>query len=126
MVKRYFAEYAAIQADLTYDFANGTTTIHHDWVEPWRVTLVDTGFDTMTAGRLKRVREYIGKETFCLTYDDGVSDIDIRAFIAHHHAQGCHATLTAVQPLGRFGTFTLTPGDDTIRHVREKPNDGPA
>lgn len=126
VIKRYFAEYQAMHADVTYDFAKGSTTIHNDRVEPWRVTLVDTGLRTMTGGRLKRVREYVGDETFCLTYGDGVSDVDLRAVVAHHHAAGSHATLTAVQPPGRFGTFTLTPGSDTIRRFREKPADGAA
>lgn len=126
VIKRYFAEYHAMQADVTYDFTNGLTTIHNDRTEPWRVTLVDTGLHTMTGGRLKRVRPYLGDEPFCLTYGDGVSDVNIRALVAHHQEQGRCATLTAVQPPGRFGTFTLTPGSDAIRTFREKPVDSPA
>ncbi len=92
--------------------------------EPWTVTLVDTGQETMTGGRLRRVREYLGDETFCLTYGDGVSDIDISASIAHHREQGVLATLTAVHQPGRFGVFNLSEGSSSVHDFTEKPHGG--
>jgi glucose-1-phosphate cytidylyltransferase len=93
-------------------------------VEPWRVTLVDTGESTMTGGRLKRVRSHIGDETFCLTYGDGVSDVNIRELIAFHRTEGGLATLTAVQPVGRFGAFSLEHEQSAISSFKEKPDGG--
>ena len=89
--------------------------------EPWRITLVDTGPDTMTGGRLKRVRQHVGDETFCLTYGDGVSDIDIKALIEFHKTQDALVTLTAVQPPGRFGAFSLNREESKINTFKEKP-----
>jgi glucose-1-phosphate cytidylyltransferase len=95
-------------------------------VDPWRVTLVETGDRTLTGGRLKRVKDYIGEGTFCLTCGDGVSGVDIRTLIAFHRAQGALATLTAVQPPGRFGAFRLSENDNKIRSFKEKTAGGGA
>lgn len=121
MIKDYFATYALRGSDVTFDFATGETTMHRRACEDWRVTLVDTGEATMTGGRLKRVREHIGEGTFLMTYGDGVADVDIAATLAFHKAHGRRATLTAVQPPGRFGAFTLQAGSDTISGFTEKP-----
>jgi len=121
VIKQYFAQYYLHMSDVTFDMRNNQVEIHHNNVEPWRVTLVDTGEKTMTGGRLKRVREYIGSETFCFTYGDGVSDVNITDLIAFHREQKVLATLTAVQPPGRFGTFKLAEGQTKISQFREKP-----
>ena len=119
VIKEYFANYFLHMSDVTIDFAQNRTEVHQNSAEPWRVTLVDTGDLTQTGGRLKRVRQYVGNEPFCLTYGDGVSDVDITALIAFHRAQGRMATLTAVQPPGRFGALDLSA--DAVRGFREKP-----
>ena len=106
VIKEYFSNYFLHSADVTFDMQHNKMEVHNAFSEPWRVTLVDTGEDTMTGGRLKRVKQYIGNETFCLTYGDGVSDLDIGKLIAFHKEQGTNATLTAVQQPGRFGAFT--------------------
>lgn len=121
VIKEFFAQYYLRMSDVTFDMRNNRVEIHHNNVEPWRVTLVDTGEKTMTGGRLKRVREYIGDETFCFTYGDGVSDVNITDLIAFHHEQKVLATLTAVQPPGWFGTFKLAEGQTKISQFREKP-----
>ena len=121
MIKDYFANYHLHSADLTYDLKNQQTTIHRCDAEPWRVTCVETGERTMTGGRMKRVKQYIGDETFCLTYGDGVSNIDIAASIAYHKAHGKLATLSAVQSPGRFGAFALPSDSDHVDSFAEKP-----
>ena len=105
VIKQYFADYYLYRSNVTFDLKNNSVDIHHSYVEPWRVTLVDTGENVMTGGRIKRVRDYIGDETFCLTYGDGLSDIDINKLVEFHSRQKTLATVTAVQPTGRFGTF---------------------
>jgi glucose-1-phosphate cytidylyltransferase len=119
VVKEWFANYALHSSDVTLDLGSGEMTVHHSTTEPWRVTLVDTGEATMTGGRLKRVLPYVGDETFCFTYGDGVSDLDVGALIAQHRAAGTVATVTAVQPSGRFGALRLE--GDRVRALREKP-----
>ncbi len=121
MIKDYFANYHLHSADLTYDLQNQRTIIHRCDAEPWLVTCVETGEKTMTGGRLKRVAQYIGNETFCLTYGDGVSNIDITASIAYHKAHGKLATLSAVQSPGRFGAFALHADSDAVESFAEKP-----
>lgn len=121
VIKQYFSDYRQLRSDLTFDFVQDTETVHRNHCEPWRVTLVDTGLKSMTGGRLKRVQEYVGDETFCLTYGDGVSDVNVTEVIDYHQKQGTLATLTAIQPGGRFGVFNLTNGDGLITHFREKP-----
>ncbi len=121
MIKEYFASYLMRHSDVTFDFRNGHTHIHRSGVEPWCVTLVDTGENTMTGGRIKRVRDYVGDETFCCTYGDGVSDVDIGKLIAFHRAQKTLATLTAVQPPGRFGVIQLSAAQTKVDTFNEKP-----
>ena len=121
IIKEYFANYCLRASDVTFDFERNSTQYHGNKAEPWKVTLIDTGDGTMTGGRLKRVREYIGDETFFFTYGDGLSDVDLDALLAYHRTQGNLATLTAVQPPGRFGTFVLGDGDTHIEQFREKP-----
>lgn len=124
VIKEYFSNYFLHSANVTFDLKENKMEVHHVSTEPWRITLVETGEDTMTGGRLKRVKEYIGNETFCLTYGDGVSDVDISKLIAFHKEQGTKVTLTAVQQPGRFGAFTLGTEDVKIMHFQEKPIGG--
>ena len=121
VIKEYFANYFLNQSDVTFDLRHNRTEIHQNGAEPWKVTLVDTGDGTMTGGRLLRVKDYVGSETFCFTYGDGVSDIDIRQLIAFHRQQKTLATLTAVQTPGRFGAFKLAEGQTKVSGFREKP-----
>jgi glucose-1-phosphate cytidylyltransferase len=121
IIKEFFANYTLFKCDVTFDFSSGGMEMLNNGSEPWRVTLVDTGLNTMTGGRLKRVRDYIGDETFCLTYGDGVSDIDISALIEFHKEQDALVTLTAVQPPGRFGAFSLDQNESKINTFKEKP-----
>ncbi|RMG60555.1 MAG: glucose-1-phosphate cytidylyltransferase [Bacteroidetes bacterium] len=121
VIKEYFSNYFLHMSDVTFDMANNSMEVHRKYAEPWRVTLVDTGLNTMTGGRLKRVAEYVKDEAFCLTYGDGVSDVNIAELIAFHKAQGTMATLTAVQQPGRFGAFSLKEEDTLITNFREKP-----
>ena len=120
-IKEYFANYYLNISDVTFDLRNNSTHIHQNGAEPWRVTLIDTGDGTMTGGRLKRVQNYVGHETFCFTYGDGVSNIDIAGLIEFHREQKTLATLAAVQPPGRFGAFKLDEGQTKVRSYREKP-----
>lgn len=121
VIKDYFARYFLHRSDVTFDLKNDELTVHRSDAEPWTVTLVDTGENTMTGGRLKRVQEHIGDETFCLTYGDGVSDVNVSEAIEFHREQKTSATLTAVQPAGRFGAFTLAEGKSQVTHFMEKP-----
>lgn len=121
VIKEYFATYFLRQSDVTFDLRNNQMCVHRRQAEPWKVTLVDTGASTMTGGRLKRVREYLGDDPFCFTYGDGVSDVDIQRLIAFHHGHGALATMTTVQPAGRFGMVTLEPGTEHVTGFKEKP-----
>jgi glucose-1-phosphate cytidylyltransferase len=120
VIKEYFANYFLHMSDVTFDMANNTMEVHQRHAEPWRVTLVDTGEDTMTGGRLKRVAEYVkDEESFCFTYGDGVADVDISASIAFHASHQKLATVTAVQPPGRYGALTID--GDNVQGFTEKP-----
>jgi glucose-1-phosphate cytidylyltransferase len=120
VIKEYFANYFLHMSDVTFDMVKNKTEVHQRNVEPWRVTLVDTGEDTMTGGRLKRIKEYIkDEEAFCLTYGDGVSDVNINKLIAFHKAQKVKATLTATLPPGRFGALDIN--GSKVNSFREKP-----
>ncbi len=121
VIKEYFANYFLRMSDVTFDMRSNQMNVHTGNAEPWRVTLVDTGESTMTGGRLRRVREHIGNETFCFTYGDGVSDVNITDVIHFHQEQGTLATLTAVQPPGRFGAIALGQGQTKIQSFHEKP-----
>lgn len=119
-IKEYFANYFLYMSDVTFDMSKNTMDVHQRSAEPWRVTLVDTGESTMTGGRLKRVAEHIqGEETFCLTYGDGVSDVNITELIAFHKAQNVQATLTATLPPGRFGALEFN--GNKVNKFMEKP-----
>ncbi|NJL21626.1 MAG: glucose-1-phosphate cytidylyltransferase [Leptolyngbyaceae cyanobacterium SM1_3_5] len=121
IIKEYFANYFLHMSDVTFDMRFNQMNVHCGYAEPWRVTLVDTGEATMTGGRLKRVREHLGSETFCFTYGDGVSNVNISELVAFHKAQGTKATLTAAQPPGRFGAIVLGQEQTRIETFREKP-----
>jgi glucose-1-phosphate cytidylyltransferase len=120
VIKEYFANYFLHMSDVTFDLRYNQMNVHNGMAEPWRVTLVDTGENTMTGGRLKRVREYIGNEPFCFTYGDGVADINIAKVIEFHKQQNTLATLTAVQPPGRFGAISLHEDQTIIESFSEK------
>lgn len=119
LVKEYFANYFLHMSDVTIDMVNNSMEVHERHAEPWKVTLVDTGEHTMTGGRLKRVRKFVGNETFCFTYGDGVSNVNIKKLIDFHRQQGTLATLTSVQPPGRFGALDME--GCRITTFQEKP-----
>ncbi|EOA06805.1 glucose-1-phosphate cytidylyltransferase [Herbaspirillum sp. BH-1] len=119
VIKEYFANYFLHTSDVTFDLAKNSVEVHHKHAEPWKVTLIDTGADTQTGGRLKRVGQYIGDDDFCFTYGDGVGDIDITASIAYHRQHGRMATVTGARPLGRFGTLSVD--GDRVMSFKEKP-----
>ncbi len=121
VIKEYFANYFLHMSDVTLDMRFNQMNVHCGYAEPWRVTLMDTGEETMTGGRLKRVREHIGNETFCFTYGDGVSNINIKELVEFHKEQKTLATLTATQPPGRFGAISLGQEQTKITSFQEKP-----
>jgi glucose-1-phosphate cytidylyltransferase len=121
IIKEYFANYFLHRSDVRFNMKDNTIEYLQNDVEPWTVTLVDTGEGTMTGGRIKKVREYIGDSKFCLTYGDGVCDVNIHALVDFHNQHKTLATVTAVQPEGRFGVFTLEDGQTSISQFREKP-----
>ncbi len=123
MIKEYFSNYFLRMSDVTLDLRNNNIEVHKNGVEPWKVTLIDTGEKTMTGGRLKRVGDHIADETFCFTYGDGVSDISIKELIDFHKSQNSLATLTAVQPPGRFGVINIKGDASRILSFKEKPKD---
>lgn len=122
VVKEFFADYFLHTSDVTFDLANNSMEVHNNYSEPWKVTLVDTGLHTMTGGRIKRVRDYIGDETFMLTYGDGVSDVDIPSLLQFHKNHGRIATITGVNIGQRFGVLEVE-ADGAIREFREKNDD---
>ena len=119
VIKEYFANYFLHTSDVTFDMADNSMEVHARKAEPWKVTLVDTGDSTQTGGRLKRVAPYLEGQSFCFTYGDGVADLDITALIAHHRREARWATLTAVQPPGRFGSLAFERG--RVLAFEEKP-----
>jgi len=120
VIKEYFANYFLHMSDVTFNMNNNLMEVHHKKVEPWQVTLIDTGETTMTGGRVKRVREYLRDEMFCLTYGDGVADVDITSLVAHHKSHGRLATVTAVQPPSRFGALQCSENAG-VSGFQEKP-----
>lgn len=122
IIKEYFANYYLHNSDVTFDFSNGGIAhVHNNVSEPWKVTIVDTGYSTMTGGRIKRIKEYIGNETFFMTYGDGVCDIDIQDLLKYHKARGRAATVTAILAGQRFGVFELNKDDESlVEEFREK------
>lgn len=120
VIKEYFADYYLHRSDVTFDFSqNNSMQIHNNVAEPWKVTIVDTGYETMTGGRLKKVAKYIGDETFMMTYGDGVSDVDLEKLLEFHKKHGKLATITAIQPGGRFGVLDIDKTDE-VKHFMEK------
>ena len=124
VIKEYFANYFLHMSDVTFDMQSNQMEVHQRNAEPWRVTLVDTGEQTMTGGRLKRVSRYLDDEDFCFTYGDGVGDVDLTALVAFHRAQGGQATLTATLPPGRFGAIDIGPENHIRRFVEKPAGDG--
>jgi len=119
LIKEYFANYFLHMSDVTFDMKNNKMEVHRKFAEPWTVTLVDTGLETMTGGRLKRIEQFVDKNSFCFTYGDGLSDVNITELIDFHKNKGTVATVTAVQPPGRFGTLKID--DNKISSFTEKP-----
>ncbi len=119
VIKEYFANYFIHTSDVTIDISRNQVEVHHRHAEPWKVTLIDTGQTTATGGRLRRVRDYLGDGEFCFTYGDGVADVNVTELVRFHRAQGTLATLTAVQPPGRFGALTLE--TSKVSRFLEKP-----
>ena len=122
MVKSFFADYYLYTSDVTFDMQNNNMKVHNNGAEPWKVTLVDTGLNTMTGGRIKRIAPYVGDETFLMTYGDGVSNVDVNALLAFHKAHGKAATLTTVSAAQKFGVIDIDE-KQTIRAFREKSDD---
>ena len=119
MIKEYFANYFLHTSDVTFDLSKNSMEVHQTETEPWKITLVDTGLDVQTGGRLKRVAKYIGNEDFCCTYGDGIANVDITELIATHKKEGLLATVTAVQPPGRFGALKIS--GSVVEKFMEKP-----
>lgn len=119
IIKEYFANYFLHMSDVTFDMRHNQMKVHQNFAEPWQVTLVDTGAETMTGGRLKRVRAYLSDEDFCFTYGDGLSDVNIAELVEFHRRQKTLATVTAVQPPGRFGALVVD--GNRVQSFREKP-----
>jgi len=120
VIKEYFANYFIHQSDVTINLGTNEIEVNNCKAEPWKITLVDTGLNTMTGGRIKRVKNYIGSEAFMLTYGDGVADVDITDLISFHKRHGRHATITSVQPLGRYGALDINDGNSVLSFM-EKP-----
>jgi glucose-1-phosphate cytidylyltransferase len=120
VIKEYFSNYFLHMSDVTFDMMNNSMEVHQQSAEPWRVTLVDTGQETMTGGRVKRIREYVSNEPFMLTYGDGVSDVNVAKLLKYHQSHGKQATVTSIQPSGRFGALDLAE-NNVVRGFQEKP-----
>ena len=121
VIKEFFSKYFLYRSDVVFDMRHNDMKVLENGVEPWTVTLVDTGLETLKGGRMLRVRDYIGDEAFCMTYGDGVSNVDLSCLIGFHKRQGALVTLTAVQPPGRFGAFKLGSQENLISSFKEKP-----
>lgn len=123
VIKEWFADYYLHKSDITFDFTDGNKMqVHNNAAEPWRVTLVDTGLNTMTGGRIKRIQQYVGNDAFMVTYGDGVSDVDINKLVQYHNESGKMVTLTAVKPDGRFGVLDLK-GNQVMSFREKRQND---
>lgn len=122
VIKEYFMNYFIYNSDVTFGLSDNTVSFHENRSEKWNVTIVDTGLHTMTAGRLKRIQKYVGEETFCLTYGDGVADLDISETIRAHKASGKTLSMTVYKPAGRFGSVHIDPETDNVLSFEEKPD----
>lgn len=120
VIKEYFSNYYMYHSDVTFSFEKNEITIHNNYAEPWTVTVVDTGLNTMTGGRIKRIRKYLGEETFMLTYGDGVCDVNIKELYEFHKQHNKMVTLTAIQPGSRFGTLDINESNDHVNRFAEK------
>lgn len=120
VIKEYFLDYYMYQSDITIDLANNDLTVHETITEPWKVTLVNTGLYTSTAGRIKQIQRYVGDETFMMTYGDGVADVDIAALVDFHKKQGKAVTITTTRPAGRFGVLQMDDEAELVRSFKEK------
>lgn len=123
MIKEYFHNYFLHQSDVTIDLSNNSMEVHNSFAEPWKITLVDTGYNTMTGGRIKRIEKHVN-ETFMLTYGDGLGDVNVPALLEHHKNRGQLCTVTAVQPSGRFGALNLSEGNDVMSFAEKPKGDG--
>lgn len=123
-IKDFFYHYYMHSSDMTFDMCSNEVTFHHSHAEPWKVTVVDTGLNSMTGGRIKRVQPYIGNEPFLLTYGDGVSNVNIQSLVEHHKTSGKLATLTAVQPSGKFGALQISPSNEVTSFMEKPKGDG--
>lgn len=121
VIKRYFANYYLNNSDITIDMRSNSVDVHYNEIEPWRVTLIDTGVETMTGGRIRRIKKFVENETFMLTYGDGVSDVNIAKLLECHKKSGKIATLTAVRPTARFGVVNMAE-DGSVLNFKEKPS----
>ena len=121
LINEWFANYRLRTSDVTFDFSDHSFEYHDRSTEKWKVSVIDTGVGSMTGGRLRRVREHVGDETFCFTYGDGVADVNIPELLAFHREQGRQATMTVTQPAGRFGAVTLHAGQTDVDSFMEKP-----
>jgi glucose-1-phosphate cytidylyltransferase len=123
VIKEFFANYFLHTTDITFDIAANTIETHHNYAEPWKVTVVDTGLDTLTGGRIKRIKDFVNNKAFLMTYGDAVSDVDINAVVDFHTSHGKLATLTAVQPGGRFGTLAIDDGKNVLQFKEKHHED---
>ena len=123
MIKEYFANYSLHNSDVTFDLNDNSIKVHQNFAEPWKITLVDTGMDTMTGGRLRKVKKFVGQETFCFTYGDGLADVNISELVDSHKENKKIATVTAVQPPGRFGVLQIE-GNDVVNFTEKPSGDG--
>lgn len=124
VVKEYFANYFMHKSDITIDLATNSMMVHDTNAEPWKITLVDTGVDSMTGGRVKRIQKHIGNEPFMLTYGDGVSNVDITQLVEFHKSKGKLCTVTSVQPSGRFGAINMSDENDVLSFMEKPKGDG--
>ncbi len=122
VIKEYFMNYFTLNTDVTFDLSDNSVQLHEKHAEPWKVTVVDTGLNTMTAGRLKRVQKYVGNEQFCLTYGDGVTDMDIAESIKAHNKSCKAISMTVYKPVGRFGAVEIDPITNEVKSFMEKPD----
>lgn len=123
MIKEYFANYFLHQSDVTIDLKNNKVIVQKKLCEPWEVTLIDTGLNTMTGGRIKRIKDFVKDQTFMLTYGDGVGDVNLKELVKFHQSQGKYATVTAVKPPSKFGALVLNERNRLVRRFTEKPED---
>jgi glucose-1-phosphate cytidylyltransferase len=124
IIKEYFANYFLHKSNVTIDLVGNNLSFHDSRAEPWKITLVDTGLETMTGGRIKRIKDYVNNETFMLTYGDGVGDIDITSLLAQHKQHGKYCTVTSVQPSGRFGAINMGDNNRVIAFTEKPKGDG--